>query len=83
MDPLPQASQRNLFVVTPSNIQFRTQYTTSTLFESDAPHGILNARAAKDNSSVLAIADDHLVLLYDSDRSGDKRYRLKSGDVSS
>jgi hypothetical protein len=58
-----------------------TAYTSSLLFECDSPDGILNARAAKDNSNVLAIADDHVVVLYDAEHGRDRKYTLKSGDV--
>ncbi|KAF2658534.1 WD40 repeat-like protein [Lophiostoma macrostomum CBS 122681] len=76
----PQPSQRNLFVATQSNIQFHTTYARSLLFECDSPDGILNARVAKDNSSLLAVADDHVVVLYDAEHGKDRKYTLRSGD---
>ncbi|KAJ4293175.1 hypothetical protein N0V90_008457 [Kalmusia sp. IMI 367209] len=41
-------------------------------------YGIVTARAAKDNSSLLAIADSQLVILHDPNRGPDRKYALKS-----
>lgn len=71
----------NLFIATPDSIHYRSWSTQKLLFEC-AKDGIVNARAAKDNSSLLAIADSHLVLLHDPARGDDRKYRLSSAEVS-
>lgn len=73
----------NLFIATPSFIHLYSQSppTKRLLFECEIPDGISSARAAKDNSCLIAVADNHVVILYDAERGRDKKYRLKSGDV--
>ncbi|KAF2877193.1 hypothetical protein BDV95DRAFT_463201, partial [Massariosphaeria phaeospora] len=81
---MPTTSQlppdHNLCVTTPSAIYFHTSSTRRRLFQCATPEGILNARAAKDNSGLLAVADSQLVILFDAARGRDREYRLKSGD---
>lgn len=72
----------SLFIAAPSAIQACSQSSTRTLFEC-ATDGIVNAKAAKDNSGLLAVADSHLVVLHDVARGDDKKYRLKSAEVRS
>ena len=72
----------DLFIATPHAIHANAQSTRKLLFEC-ATDGIVNARAAKDNSSLLAVADSHLVVLHDAARGTDKKYRLKSREVRS
>ncbi|KAF2681212.1 hypothetical protein K458DRAFT_275523, partial [Lentithecium fluviatile CBS 122367] len=67
----------NLFIATPSAIHAYDQSSRRPLFEC-VTDGIVNARAAKDNSSLLAIADSQLVILHDPTRGADRKYRLKS-----
>lgn len=74
--------ERNLFIVTPETISLQAQLGDKTLFECETSDGIVNARASKNNSSLIAIADSHLVMLYDVARGRDKKYKLKNGDVS-
>jgi len=72
----------NLFIATPRAIHVYTQLAQKPLFEC-ATDGIVNARAATDNSSLLAVADSHLVILHDAARGTDREYRLKSQEVNS
>ena len=72
-----------LFIATPNAIYLHSQLEKKLLFECTTSDGILNAQASKDNSSLLAIADSHLVILHDSMRKMDREYKLMSGDVSS
>ncbi|KAF2192385.1 hypothetical protein K469DRAFT_800239 [Zopfia rhizophila CBS 207.26] len=53
-----------------------SQSTSKLLFECSTPDGVLSARAARDNSGLLAVADNHPVMLYDT-RGG------KTGSTSS
>ena len=71
-----------MFITTPNVIQLRSQLSNRTLFECETPDGIVNARASKDNSSLFAVADAHIVILYNAAKGKDKKYKLKSGDVS-
>jgi hypothetical protein len=72
---------RGLFIATPNAVHLRSQLTDETLFECDAADGIANARASRDNSSVLAVADGQVVILHDATRGKDRKYKLKKGDV--
>ncbi|KAL1611956.1 hypothetical protein SLS60_000179 [Paraconiothyrium brasiliense] len=75
-DQLPAAS--SLFIATSSAIYAHSSSAGDrTLFEC-ASDGIVNARPAKDNSSLLAVADSQLVIFHDPARRGDKKYALKS-----
>lgn len=76
---LPADAQ--LFVATPSRI-FTHSFTNvdRTLFECATP-GIVNARPACDNSSLLAITDSQLVILHDAARGDNRKYALKSYEV--
>ncbi|ORY04670.1 hypothetical protein BCR34DRAFT_604768 [Clohesyomyces aquaticus] len=71
---------RNILITTPNTILLHSEFHRRKLFRCATPDGILNARAAKDNSGLVAIADSHLVILYDVKRGKDRQYRLKSGD---
>jgi hypothetical protein len=81
---MPSASrlpaQLNLLTTTPSAVHVCTQSGRKFLFQC-ATDGIVNARAATDNSSLLAVADSHLVILHDAARGTDRKYRLKSREV--
>ncbi|KAH7119849.1 WD40-repeat-containing domain protein, partial [Dendryphion nanum] len=70
----------NLLIITPSTILLHSQSSQHQLFTCSPESGILNARAAPDNSGLLAIADNHLVILYDTNQGKDKKYTLRSGD---
>lgn len=82
MQPSRPAGGHNLFIATTNAIHIHSRVTKQLLFECAAPDGILNARAAKDNSPLLAVADNHLVILYDAKRGRDRQYKLRSCDVS-
>jgi hypothetical protein len=71
----------NLFIATPSAIYLHCRPEKKIVFGCATSNGILNARASKDNSSLLAVADSHLVILHDSKCGRDRQYELKSGDV--
>ncbi|KAF2440412.1 hypothetical protein P171DRAFT_420097, partial [Karstenula rhodostoma CBS 690.94] len=67
-----------LFIATPNAIYAHSSAAPKrTLFEGTSD-GIVNARAAKDNSSLLAVADSQLVILHDPARRGDRKYALKN-----
>lgn len=68
----------SLFIATPSAIHVQSRLTGQRLLFQCTSHGIVNARPAKDNSSLLAIADSQLVILHDPVRRGDRKYALKS-----
>jgi hypothetical protein len=74
-------AHHNLFIVTPNAIHLYSRSKRRTLFECETSDGILNARAAKDNSALLAVADNHLVMLYDAAKGNDRQHKLKSGEV--
>ncbi|KAF2702737.1 hypothetical protein K504DRAFT_364528, partial [Pleomassaria siparia CBS 279.74] len=69
-----------LFITTPRTISLHSPPIKKLLFECATSDGILNARAATDNSGLVAVADSHLVILHDSARGKDREYKLKSGD---
>lgn len=71
----------HLFISTPGAVHSYHGAASELLFEC-ATDGIVNACAAKDNSSLLAVADSRLVILHDATRGADRKYRLKSGEVS-
>lgn len=71
----------NLFIATAASIRAYGRSTSRTLFEC-VTDGIVNARAARDNSSLIAVADNHVVLLHDAARGTDRNYWLKNGEVS-
>ena len=81
MPPTPQLP-RNLFIATPGAIYLHSQASKKLLFKCETLDGILNSRASKDNSGLLAVADSQVVLLHDSERGNGRVYKLKSGDVS-
>ena len=68
----------SLFIATPNAIHVHNRLTGQRLLFECTSHGIVNARPAKDNSSLLAIADSQLVVLHDPVRRGDRKYALKS-----
>jgi len=80
MQPLPH--RHGLFIATPTAIHLRSRISEKVLFECETPGGIACARPSKDNSSLIAVADSHVVVLYDGLRGRKKRYRLSRADVS-
>jgi WD40 repeat protein len=75
-DQLP--ADFSLFIATPCAIYAHSNAArTRKLFECTSD-GIVSARAAKDNSSLLAVADSQLVILHDPAQRGDRKYALKS-----
>jgi hypothetical protein len=73
-----------LFIATQNAIYLHSQLEKKLLFECATSDGILNARPSRDNSSLLAVADNHLVILHDFMRGkGNREYKLMSGDVGS
>jgi len=74
--------QHNLLVTTPNAVYLYSRSNTTPLFKCAKVSGIISAKVARDNSGLLAIADSHVILLYDTARTNDKEYVLKSGDVS-
>jgi hypothetical protein len=72
--------EQSLFIVTPITIYHHSWLGNKTLFDCATPGGIVNARVSRDNSSLFAVADSHVVILCDAAR-GSKTYRLKKVDV--
>lgn len=72
----------NLFIATPNATHLYCQDSKKLLFECEHSDGIVNARPAKDNSGLIAVADSYLVILYDVAQGKDKKYKLKKADVS-
>lgn len=77
----PPPPESRLFIATPNAVFFQDELTKKTLFECDTVDSIVNARASRDNSSLFAVADSQVVVLYDAARCRNKKYKLKSGDV--
>ncbi|KAJ4333134.1 hypothetical protein N0V87_007863 [Didymella glomerata] len=70
---------RNLLITTPDSIHLRTPAGDKTVFECQSADGIVNACAAPNNSSLLAIADSHGVTLHDTAQPREKKHKLKGG----
>ena len=82
MDPIrPLPCNHGLFIVTPKTVYLHSRDDNKVLFKCETADGIINARAAKDNSSLLAIADSHVVILYDAAKGKDRKYTLKNSYV--
>ncbi len=75
------SGEPGLFIVTTNTVYLRHPDSEKTLFECETRDGIVSARASKDNSSLFAVADGHVVILYDPTRGKDKKYQLSSGHV--
>jgi hypothetical protein len=73
-------SQQSLFIATPNTIRRRSRTVDEILFECHTTDSIVSARVSRDNSSLFAVADSHVVILCDTTR-GNRDYRLKKGDV--
>jgi WD40 repeat protein len=71
--------EQSLLVATPNTIHHYSQRASQLLFECEATDRIVNAQPSKDNSSLLAVADNHIVILIDASRSKDRQYKLQSG----
>ncbi|KAF1923371.1 uncharacterized protein M421DRAFT_406859, partial [Didymella exigua CBS 183.55] len=69
----------NLLITTPNTVLLRTLQGDQTIFECESANGIVNARAATNNSSLLAIADRHVVILHNTARPREKKHRLTGG----
>jgi hypothetical protein len=74
--------QRNLLITTPNTIHVFSQNGDRILFECEATDGIVNAHAAPDNSSLLAIASRQIILLHDTIHSREKQHKLEGEGVS-
>jgi WD40 repeat protein len=77
--PISQLEQ-SLFIATPNTIQRHSRLVDEVLFDCDTAEGIVNAKVSRDNSSLFAVADSHVVILCDAAR-GNRKYKLKKGDV--
>lgn len=75
-------SERNLLITTPDAIHLYSKNGDRVLFECEGSDGIVNARAAPDNSSLLAIASRQIVLLHDTIHSREKQHKLEGKGVS-
>lgn len=74
--------QRNLLITTPDAIHLYSQKGDRVLFDCEGADGIVNARAAPDNSSLLAIASRQIVLLHDTIHSREKQHKLEGKEVN-
>lgn len=73
---------RNLLITTPKAIHLRTLAGDKTIFECESADGIVYACAAPGNSSLLAIADSHGVILHDTTQPRERKHKLKGASVS-
>lgn len=70
-----------MFIATPEALYLQSQNSNKVLFKCETADGIINAKASKDNSCLVAVADSHVVILYDTVRGRDRKYKLKNSDV--
>lgn len=70
----------HLVITTQTNVWSWDQRGLTNAFASRSA-GILAAKEAKDGSGLLAVADDQVVVLHDTNRGMDRSYRLKGTDV--
>ncbi|KAF1914036.1 WD40-repeat-containing domain protein, partial [Ampelomyces quisqualis] len=68
-----------LFIATPNTVQRHSRLVDEILFDCDTAEGIVNAKVSRDDSSLFAVADSHVVILCDAAR-GNRKYKLKKGD---
>jgi hypothetical protein len=80
MTSVAQQLEQSLFIATSKIVHHRMQLADRTLFECNATGGINNARASRDNSSLFAVANSHVIILCDALR-GSKKSKLRKGDV--
>ncbi|KAF1354553.1 hypothetical protein EJ07DRAFT_158453 [Lizonia empirigonia] len=73
--------ERSLFITTPNAIHLRSRTSSKLLFACESADGIVTARAPADNSSVLAVADSQVVILYDTTREQRTKHKLRGGDT--
>lgn len=78
MAGVEQPADLNLFIATPNAIYVHNCLAGERSLFGCSSDGIVNARPAKDNSTLLAIADSQLVILHDPTRKGELKYALKS-----
>lgn len=74
--------ERSLFITTPNAIHLRSRTGSKLLFACKSADGIATARAPADDSSVLAVADSQVIILYDTTREQRTKHKLRGGDVS-
>ncbi|KAF2621299.1 hypothetical protein BU25DRAFT_483102 [Macroventuria anomochaeta] len=74
--------ERSLFIVTPNAIHLHSQTGAKIIFECESTDGIINARVAANNSSLLAVTDSQIVVLHDTTRIRVKKHKLKGGDAT-
>jgi len=75
---LPQNS--HLIITTSGGIFSWDQDGVKKLFSS-SKKGILAAREAKDGSQILAVADEHVVVLHDCKRGREESWGLSGNEV--
>ncbi|KAF3004352.1 hypothetical protein E8E13_009686 [Curvularia kusanoi] len=71
---------QNLLVTTPNTIYLFSRAGKRVLFECESAHGIVSARAAPDNSSLLAVASRQIVLLHDTKQPREEKHKLEGED---
>lgn len=74
--------ERNMLITTPNAIHQRSRAGDMIVFQCESADGIVNARAATDNSSLLAVADSQVVVLHDIAQMREKKHMLKGGEAS-
>ncbi|KAI7070115.1 hypothetical protein KC352_g42643, partial [Hortaea werneckii] len=72
-------SNNHLLITTPSSVQAWDAAGLHTIFNSSRG-GIVAARAAKDGSGVLAVADKHVVVLHDTKRGQEQSWGLNADE---
>lgn len=73
--------KQNLLVTTPNAIHHVSQTGSKIVFECTESSGIVKACAATDNSSLLAVAGQHVTLLCDAAKPRERRHVLKRAGV--
>jgi hypothetical protein len=78
--PFELPSNSHLIITTSGGIFSWDQNGIKKLFSS-SKKGILAAREAKDGSQVLAVADEHVVVLHDCKRGREESWGLSGNEV--
>jgi hypothetical protein len=78
--PFELPSNSHLIITTSDGIFSWDQNGIKKLFSS-SKKGILAAREAKDGSQVLAVADEHVVVLHDCKRGREESWGLSGNEV--
>ncbi|KAL9614519.1 MAG: hypothetical protein Q9167_000969 [Letrouitia subvulpina] len=69
----------HLLVTTPKGVYTWDSHGATEVFRSDS-QGVVAAKQAKNGSGLLAVADSHIVVLYDVKKGMNNSYRLKDSN---